>query len=129
MYLYALREESEAISNKIGYYYTVNDYLGKLIQGMTLQDNNLFQYQVYPLSQSDPSDFPDGEVPEWGSVKNTEKSGDLQTYYLKNTKALNYFAKSLLTPLEEIPIKRMYASFVDSDNEAILTIGYPKGIV
>ena len=117
------REKSEAIANKISYYSTVTQYFGKLIQGMTLQDAFLFQSPEYPLNQPDSTRFPD--LPTWSYTLNPVISLEVQNYYLGNSLALNYFARSLLTPLEDIPILRLYATFVSSDRTPILTLGYP----
>jgi len=108
----------------MSYYSTVVQYFGKLIQGMTFQDNYLYQYTVYPLNQPNSASFPD--LPTFNHTLNPIISSEIQTYYLNNIQAMNYFARSLLTPLEDIPILRLYASFVSSDRTPILIFGYPS---
>ena len=93
---------------------------------MNLQDNSLFDYQVYPFNQPDSQDFTD--LPQWGYIRVTSSAADQIEAYMQNSKALNYFAKSLLTPFEDIPIHRMYATFMDDTNKSILTIGYPNSM-
>lgn len=94
---------------------------------MNLQDNTLFDYQVYPLNQPNSTDFTD--LPQWGYIRVTNSNSDQIDSYMQNTKALNYFAKSLLTPFEDIPINRMYCSFMDDTNKSILTLGYPNSML
>lgn len=117
-------EQSEAITNKFSYYFTVNDYLGKLLQGMALQDTTLFKYTSYPFNRPDSTTFPN--LPTWGYTVNSKVTSETAEYYKKISEALNYFAKSLLTHHEDIPILSMYASYVNSDNTPIMTFGYPN---
>ena len=121
------REQSEAIANKLSYYYTVNDYFGRLLQGMALQDKTLFKYTDYPYNQPDSTTFTD--LPSWGYTVNSKVTSDTATYYKNISLAINYFARSLLTNHEDIPILSMYASYVNSDKSAIMTFGYPSCII
>ena len=93
---------------------------------MNMKDDNLFQNKEYPLNQ--PTDPSFNDLPTWTSVDSSSSSATLIASLKTKTKALNYFAQSLLTPFEDIPINRMSATFVGWDSKPILTISYPSTI-
>lgn len=120
------REAAAAISSKLSYYYSVPYLFGKLIQGMTLNDRELFQYDDYPLSQPDMTGTDFQNLTNWTYTGTPGIKDDQQQHYLNHMKALNYFSLPLLRSFEEISIASLSATFMDTDNTSLLTLGYPN---
>jgi hypothetical protein len=99
---------------------------GKLIQGMTLDDQELFRFDEYPLLQPD-MDSPDFEtLYNWTYTKAPLGDANFQLEILNKMRALNYFAQPLLQSFESIPISSLYATFMKSGTTPHLTLGYPN---
>jgi hypothetical protein len=91
---------------------------------MLYQHTDTKIFNEYPLNQPNSTIIPN--LTEWGFSGTAGVNVDLQEYYKGRLKALNYFSDELMTTYDGIPLASMYASFLDSNYIAFLSLGYPK---
>jgi hypothetical protein len=90
---------------------------------MGLQDPELFDYSVYPLLAPNLSNPGFTDLPTWQTVnlRGTFTPDQQETFG-----PIAYFANTLMTSLDDIPINAIYAYAVDSLGDATYGFGYPS---